>query len=334
MMTAEARQTLEGTLLVRHRLEEQYANLEQQHETAAFGMWVFLATEVHVLRHAVPRRRRVYHYLYPEAFEKASEKLNWIIGGINTLVLLVSSLTAVLAVHFARLGSRRALMICLLATAALGVAFLGFKGVEYYHDLRRQADSRLELRRRRMGRTKKGSAPDQVPHVKLFLLFYWIMTGLHGLHVIDRHRGHARDVRAGAARAFLPGVLLASGRDGAVLAFCRHRLDFSAADAVPDGHSRALARPRSDDHVEHAFAPIRSASTWSCSPRWWLLTCSPSACRSSTWTRVWHVLPAWESPVVKATLVVLFFMHALESPRITWIVIASRLCWLSIMFWS
>ncbi|HEY5313811.1 MAG TPA: hypothetical protein VIK18_14885, partial [Pirellulales bacterium] len=83
VMTAETRQTLEGTLLVRHRLEEQYADLGQQHETAAFGMWVFLATEVMffgVLFLSV----EAYHYMYPEPFEAASEKLNWLIGGINT----------------------------------------------------------------------------------------------------------------------------------------------------------------------------------------------------------------------------------------------------------
>ena len=38
------------------------------------------------------------------------------------------------------------------------------------------------------GSSKEGLRPDQVPHVKLFLLFYWIMTGMHGLHVTHRHR--------------------------------------------------------------------------------------------------------------------------------------------------
>ncbi|HEX3654200.1 MAG TPA: cytochrome c oxidase subunit 3 [Pirellulales bacterium] len=182
VLTSEARQTLDGTLLVRHRLEEQYADLEQQHETAAFGMWVFLATEVMffgVLFLGV----EAYHYMYPEAFEAASEKLNWVIGGINTLVLLLSSLTAVLAVHYSKLGDRRRVMICLGVTALLGVVFLCFKGLEYYDDYVDKLIPGWSFDDSEWVR-EEGLKPVQVPHVKLFLLFYWIMTGLHGLHVI------------------------------------------------------------------------------------------------------------------------------------------------------
>ena len=52
-----------------------------------------------------------YHSLYAEAFEAASAKLNWIIGGINTLVLLISSLTMVLAIHFAKTGADGKLIV-------------------------------------------------------------------------------------------------------------------------------------------------------------------------------------------------------------------------------
>ena len=70
-------------------------------------MWVFLATEV-MFFGTLFLAVAVYRYLYPEAFEKASERLNWMIGGINTLVLLLSSLMIVLAVHYAEnLGRTR-----------------------------------------------------------------------------------------------------------------------------------------------------------------------------------------------------------------------------------
>jgi cytochrome c oxidase subunit 3 len=181
ILTAQERDELDGTVLVRHRLEEQYRDLEQQHETAALGMWVFLATEV-LFFGALFLGLSAYRYRYPEAFEKASEKLNWIIGGVNTLVLLVSSLTMVLAVHYAKLGRRNSLVLFLTLTALLGVSFLCLKGLEYYTDYRdnlipgwRFNDSEWVA--------NEGLAPDQVPHVKLFLLFYWIMTGTHALHV-------------------------------------------------------------------------------------------------------------------------------------------------------
>ena len=181
ILTPAERDELELTALVRHPLEEQFADLEQQHEAATLGMWAFLATEV-MFFGALFLGVGVYRHAYPEAFEKASEKLNWIIGGTNTVVLLVSSLFMVLAVHSARMGHRRLLERFLLLTALLGILFLCLKGLEYYIDYR---DNLIPGWRFDEGEwvQKEKLAPSDVPHVKLFLLFYWIMTGLHALHV-------------------------------------------------------------------------------------------------------------------------------------------------------
>jgi cytochrome c oxidase subunit 3 len=181
ILTPQERDELELTALVRHRLEEQYENLEQQHETASLGMWIFLATEV-MFFGTLFLGLGAYRYLYGEAFERASEKLNWIIGGINTVVLLVSSLMIVLAVHYAKLGRRELLVRYLALTAVLGVGFLVLKGFEYYTDYR---DNLIPGWRFDPDEwvAKEGLSPDQVPQVKLFLLFYWIMTGTHALHV-------------------------------------------------------------------------------------------------------------------------------------------------------
>ena len=104
VFTPEEREVLADSFLVRRRLEEQYRDLDQQHETAALGMWVFLATEV-MFFGTLFLGLAVYRYSYPQAFEKASEKLNWIIGGDEYVRLLVSSFFMVLAVHNAKLGS-------------------------------------------------------------------------------------------------------------------------------------------------------------------------------------------------------------------------------------
>lgn len=181
VLTPEERYELEHTVLVRHRLEEQYADLEQQHETASLGMWIFLATEV-MFFGVLFLGLGVYRYLYALEFDKASEKLNWIIGGINTVVLLVSSLTVVLAVHYAKLGRRDPLVLFLSLTALLGVCFLCLKGLEYYTDYRDSLIPGWKFDDNEW-MTKEGLSADQVPRVKLFLLFYWIMTGTHALHV-------------------------------------------------------------------------------------------------------------------------------------------------------
>jgi cytochrome c oxidase subunit 3 len=181
VLTPQERDELELTALVRHRLEEQFHDLEQQHEAANLGMWVFLATEV-MFFGSLFLGLAAYLFLYHPAFEKASEKLNWIIGGINTVVLLVSSLFMVLAVHYAKVGRRNALVICLVATILLGICFLCLKGLEYYIDYWDKLIPGWSFDEKEWV-ANEGLQPEQVPHVKLFLLFYWIMTGTHALHV-------------------------------------------------------------------------------------------------------------------------------------------------------
>jgi cytochrome c oxidase subunit 3 len=181
VLTPEEREVLEDSFLVRHTREEQFRDLDQQHQAASLGMWVFLATEV-MFFGTLFLGLGVYRYLYQDAFEAASVKLNWVVGGVNTVVLLVSSLFMVLAVHYAKIGQRRALLWCLCLTAGLGVLFLGLKGYEYWTDYRDNLipgwrfDDAEWL-------DKEHLKAEDVPHVKLFLMFYWIMTGTHGLHV-------------------------------------------------------------------------------------------------------------------------------------------------------
>ncbi len=124
----------------------------------------------------------IYRYQYAGAFEKASERLNWQIGGANTLVLLFSSLTMVLAVHYARLGNKRLLVIFLLLTAAIGTVFLVLKGVEYYTDYRDNLMPGWKFDPHEWTQ-KEGLSLAQVSQVKLFLLFYYIMTIIHAIHL-------------------------------------------------------------------------------------------------------------------------------------------------------
>jgi cytochrome c oxidase subunit 3 len=180
--TPEERDIIEqDTMLTRHLLEEQYANLEQQHVAASLGMWVFLATEV-MFFGTLFVGLGAYTHIYHESFERASEKLNWVIGGLNTVVLLVSSLFMVLAVHSARVGKQRELQIFLLLTAVLGIGFLCLKGFEYYTDWRDNLIPGWRFDESKWV-DKEHLHPNQVPQVKLFLLFYWTMTGLHAVHV-------------------------------------------------------------------------------------------------------------------------------------------------------
>ncbi len=95
-------------------------------------MWVFLVTEV-LFFGGLFAAYAVYRSWYPDAFAAASRELDIVLGSINTVVLITSSLTMALAVHAAQTGERRLVLWLLLATMALGATFLGIKGVEYYH---------------------------------------------------------------------------------------------------------------------------------------------------------------------------------------------------------
>lgn len=162
-----------------YALEHQFEDLGQQREAATLGMWVFLATEILIFG-ALFTGLAVYRVLYPISFEVASEHLNWEIGGINTVVLLGSSLTMALAVHAAHTGQRGRAVVCLLLTAGLGALFMALKALEYYLDYRDGLIPSTAWGFRPEAWLDAGADPGQV---KLFLMFYYIMTGLHAVHL-------------------------------------------------------------------------------------------------------------------------------------------------------
>ena len=154
-------------MLVRHRLEQQYADLEQQHQAAALGMWVFLATEV-MFFGTLFLAVGVYRFLYAAEFEAASRRLNWVIGGVNTLVLLVEQLDD-------RIGRpscpTRPPPLCRALSRAdrpAGLVFSGLQGARILHGLPGQPDSRLEIQSAGVGHagraaTRPGAARQVVP---------------------------------------------------------------------------------------------------------------------------------------------------------------------------
>ena len=106
---------------------EPYEAARQQQEAARLGMWLFLITEM-MLFGGLFLGILVYRVLYGSALAEASSHLDLWLGGLNTAVLLTSSLMMALAVHAAREGQRAACVRWLLLTALLGAVFLGIKG--------------------------------------------------------------------------------------------------------------------------------------------------------------------------------------------------------------
>ena len=158
---------------MRSALAHQFEDLDQQRDAATLGMWLFLVTEV-LFFGGLFLLYAVYRAWYPEAFAESSKALLVWAGTLNTAVLITSSLTMALAVHAAQAGHRRALMVMLLVTMALGCVFLGVKAFEYW----------TEFREHHVPGAGFQFAADQRLHAEIFFSLYFIMTGLHALHMI------------------------------------------------------------------------------------------------------------------------------------------------------
>ena len=154
-------------------LAGQFEDLEQQQDASWLGMWVFLLTEV-MFFGGMFAGYAVYRAAYPAAFGDASRHLDLPLGAINTAVLICSSLTMALAVHHAQRGARRHLTAFLVLTLLLGVTFLGIKAVEYTHKFEQH------LVPGRSFLYEEGTAR----HAELFFVFYFALTGMHGLHMV------------------------------------------------------------------------------------------------------------------------------------------------------
>lgn len=154
-------------------LHEQFANPDQQREVASFGMWIFIISEM-MLFGGLFMAFTVYRMYYPHAFDHGSSEMNIVLGAINTAVLICSSFTMALSVFSASTGNRRMTSIFLLLTMFIGLVFLGIKFTEYYqHYLEHKAPAVWF----------NASGPDAGKE-QLFFVFYFVMTGLHALHMI------------------------------------------------------------------------------------------------------------------------------------------------------
>jgi cytochrome c oxidase subunit 3 len=188
-----------------HRTGElygQFETLEQQKESASLGMWVFLATEVLFfgglfMTYTLNRR------YYGTAFGIGSNTLDLKLGAINTVILILSSLTMAMSVWASHVGKKKQTTRYLIATLVLGCAFLGVKVVEYkqkfdhhlvpgYHfqiDYRVQhpapddSPQAIEEEQEELAKAFEKD-PYLNSHAQLYFSLYFGMTGLHALHMI------------------------------------------------------------------------------------------------------------------------------------------------------
>jgi cytochrome c oxidase subunit 3 len=202
-------------------LLHQFDDLGQQHLSTTLGMWTFLATEV-MFFGGLFLAFALYRYYYPVEFSEAAQWLNVPLGGLNTVVLLTSSLTMALAVRAAQLAQRKTSVYYLIATMLLGLVFLGIKAVEWTEDYHQHlipginfrwtgpppkyAEKNQQAAARRRAAEAAAERPGESPGIvspqrepgyreemslapesgraQMFFVLYFFMTGLHALHMI------------------------------------------------------------------------------------------------------------------------------------------------------
>ncbi len=169
-------------------LKHHFENVEQQRESATFGMWLFLLTEIMFFGGLFCSYLIFRNWYYP-AFVAGSHSLHLWAGTLNTTLLIISSFTMAMAVHASETRVRKALIGWMIATIILGSGFLCVKAYEWHdewvehhvpglnfspagflHGTKDYPDDKLSL--------------DMAEKTQVYFSLYFAMTGMHALHMV------------------------------------------------------------------------------------------------------------------------------------------------------
>jgi len=183
-------------------LQHHFDTMSQQKEAAVVGMWVFLLTEI-LFFGGLFAAYMVYRIWYFDAFAEASRSLSLFWGGLNTAVLIGSSLTMAMAVRSAQTNKRSATVNWLVLTMILGAVFLGVKVIEYAdkfehhhvpgynfqwaaaHEAPAAGEAGAPAAAAGEAHRELTLNADQLQlTTQIYFSLYFTMTGLHAVHMI------------------------------------------------------------------------------------------------------------------------------------------------------
>jgi cytochrome c oxidase subunit 3 len=164
-------------------LRHHFADPAQQKNAASLGMWLFLVTEI-MFFGGMFCAYLIYRLTYFNAFAAGSQQLNIWLGATNTGVLIVSSVTVVLAVKAAEAGKRKLLVGYLLVTVLLGLTFLVIKGFEYKEKFEKHHVPGSTFNFTDKFDDNGKQIPVESKEAELFFSLYFVMTGMHAIHMI------------------------------------------------------------------------------------------------------------------------------------------------------
>ncbi len=152
-----------------------FESAAQEHDAGKHGVWLFLVTEV-LMFSGLFVAYAIFKSQYPEVYHEGHHYLDWRMGALNTVVLLFSSLTMALSIHYIQKNQPKKAQVNLLITILCGLIFMVVKFFEY------------------KAKFAHGTLPGTFFHLHegapenrnlaLFFGLYFMMTGLHGFHVL------------------------------------------------------------------------------------------------------------------------------------------------------
>ncbi len=146
-----------------------------QYSSNKEGIWLFMATEI-LMFGGLFVGYTIYHTMYPEMFAEGAKYLDWKLGFVNTLVLILSSFTMALGIYFNQKNQPKKAVLALAATLLCGAIFMVIKYFEYTHKfhLGIYPGQMLNL----------DLVKPEHANLGLYFGFYFCMSGLHGIHVL------------------------------------------------------------------------------------------------------------------------------------------------------
>jgi cytochrome c oxidase subunit III len=145
-----------------------------QFDSGRLGIWIFLVTEI-LFFGGMFCAFAVFRSWYFDAFKEAHHHLNKVLGATNTMVLIASSLTMALGVRFAQKSNKKVTVLMLALTIAFACTFLVIKYFEYAHKFHEGLLPGAAF-------TAEGFKTGK--DAGMFFACYFMMTGVHGVHVI------------------------------------------------------------------------------------------------------------------------------------------------------
>ena len=151
-----------------------FDSADTQFDAGKLGVWLFLVTEI-LLFGGLFCAFAIFRGWYLPAFIEAHKHLDKVMGGINTVFLITSSLTMALAVRAAQTNKKKQTVLLLLVTLGFAVGFLCIKYLEYTQKIHHGLLP---------GKNFHPTMHFEHKEAALFFTVYFMMTGIHGVHVL------------------------------------------------------------------------------------------------------------------------------------------------------